>query len=320
MEHQTYIWNLYPARDARKAHAKRLREIGVTHVQVKAGGDDGRLWESWTNHDAVAPYREEGLYVSPWFYTWPTVADREVVRRAMAAQPFERYSLNPEVEWRTDSNRNPWRNIGEANEGADAWLLAMEQLLPSIERRFSGVPSWTGFPYEAWCRHCDAAEPQHYWPRNMLADVYGRDFDEVGYHRLRGGDEIPCVPIITASREYVDPAVVALARGAFADFPTLDGFSFWEAGNAAFQWDAAKAILDFLPDAIEVRRGENDQWARSWVDPQTGVPQTQILWGGQATHVIGTDFRDIGIKVGGVPDGEYIRSIQGGEFQEWVRL
>jgi hypothetical protein len=315
MEKQTYIWYLP---NDRRAHAKRLRAIGVTHIRIKAGGDDGRLWEQWTDLAAAQPYRDEGLTVSPWFYTWPTPGDQAVVLRAMRAQPFEEYALNPEVEWRTDSNANTWNTVEQANIAAAEWLDQMERTVPSIKRAFSSVPSWVGFPYEAWCAGCDQDEQQHYWPRNMLADVYGKDYDEVGYHRLRGGDELPCIPIITACQEYPDAGVIALAKNALMDFPNLDGFSSWESGNSGFQWAAMAAVYNILPEIISLVHGDDGQWARSWVGPD-GVPVTQILWGGKAKQVLGTNFADIGISVEGIPSGTFDRSLITGVFQPWTK-
>jgi hypothetical protein len=316
VEKQTYLW--YVPRDA-AAHVSRLVDIGVEHVRIKAGGDTGRLWEQWANPAATQPYRAAGLRVTPWFYTWPVQSDIDVVIRAMRAQPFDEYALNPETEWRTQSRENPWRTLADANAGAAAWLARMEAALPGVRRAFSGVPSWLDFPYEAWCAGCHQAEPQHYWPRHLLSDWGGQDLDQVGFHRRRGGDALPCVPLLTASREYDDAGVVALARVALADFPTLDGFSAWEAGNAAFQWEAMRAAYRLLPDIIRREVGPAGEFARSYVDPQTGEPVTLINWGGAATHVEGTNFADVGISVGGIPDGVYDRSIQGNAFGPWVR-
>lgn len=316
MEKQTYIWNL-PS--DRAVHARRLVEIGVQHVRVKAGGDTGRLWQAWVDPRATQPYRDAGLRVTPWFYTWPEQSDIDVVIRAMRAQPFDEYALNPEVEWRTDSPENPWRTVEQANDAAADWLRRMEAALPGVRRAFSSVPSWVGFPYEAWCAGCDQAEPQHYWPRNLLADVYGHDYDEVGYHRLRGGDDLPCIPILTASREYPDAGVVALAKTALADFPTLDGFSAWEAGNASFQWGAMAAAYALLPEVIDVERGPQGEFARSFVEPLTGQPVTLINWGGKAASIEGTNFADVGISVVGVPDGIYDRTIRQGQFLPWSK-
>src|SRR5687768_17277497 len=112
MERQVYLW--YVPQDA-VGHAARLREIGCHHVRVKAGGDDGRLWRQWSNPALTEPYRAAGMRVTPWFYTWPTAADREVVVHAHEAQPFDEYALNPETEWRwRNSNENPWRSLAEA--------------------------------------------------------------------------------------------------------------------------------------------------------------------------------------------------------------
>jgi hypothetical protein len=250
-ERQAYLWNL-PA--DRAAHARRLAGDGCTHVRVKAGGDNGRLWQAWSDPSATQPYRDAGLRVTPWFYTWPTPADRDVVLRAMRAQPFDEYALNPEVEWRTDSAENPWNSLAEANEGAADWLRRMEATLPGVRRAFSGVPSWLGFPYEAWCAGCHQAEPQHYWPASLLADWRGKDLDQVGYHYERApqGVSLACVPILTASREYDDAGVVQLARDALR-FP-IQGFSSWECGNAAYQWDAMRQAYQLLPpDEASVR-------------------------------------------------------------------
>jgi hypothetical protein len=245
MERQAYLWNL-PLN--REAHARRLVEIGVKHVRVKAGGDTGRLWAAWSEPAATRPYRDAGLRVTPWFYTWPVQSDIEVVVRAMRAQAFDEYALNPEVEWRwRNSNENPWNSFAEADAGARRWLAQMEAALPGVRRAFSGVPSWLDFPYQAWCEGCDQAEPQHYWPRHLLADFEDIDLDQVGYHRRFGGDAIPCVPIITACREYDDEGVVNLARSALTDFPSLDGFSTWEGANGGFQWEAMRRVYRLLP-------------------------------------------------------------------------
>lgn len=318
MVREVYIWNMPRSMVERKAHAMRLRGAGITHVRVKAGGDDGRLWPEWVDPQATQPYRDEGLTVTPWFYTWPTDGDITVVERAMRVQPFNEYLLNPEQEWRIDFNTNPWNTVQQANEGAAIWLDKMERTMPSVKRLFSGVPSWVGFPYEAWCRGCQGAQPQHYWPKNLLADVYGKDYDEVGYHMLRGGLELDCVPIITASREYNDAATVALAQVAFNEYPMIDGFSFWEAGNAAFQWEAMAKCLALLPEFVEVSTGPENQKVRSYID-QHGTPVTEVWWGGRADRIKGTNIRDIGITVvGGPPVGEYDRSIFDNKWQDWV--
>jgi hypothetical protein len=62
------------------------------------------------------------------------------------------------------------------------------------------VPTWTDFPYEGFAQACDQAEPQHYWPRDLLAG--GKD--QVEAHIRRAGPTMPCVPILTCSREYED--------------------------------------------------------------------------------------------------------------------
>jgi hypothetical protein len=245
-EKQAYIWNLPTDR---AAHARRLVEGGCRHVRVKAGGDGGRLWQAWSDPSATQPYRDAGLRVTPWFYSLPVQGDIDVVIAAMRAQPFDEYALNPEVEWRwQNSNENPWNSLQQANDGAADWLAKMEAALPGVRRAFSSVPSWLDFPYEAWCAGCDQAEPQHYWPAALLANYQGQDLDQVGYHYARGGGNgMFCVPILTASREYDDAGVLALARSALL-FP-IQGFSSWEAGNAAYQWDAMRQAYALLPEA-----------------------------------------------------------------------
>jgi hypothetical protein len=246
MEKQAYIWNLPTDR---AAHARRLVEGGCRHVRVKAGGDGGRLWQAWSDPSATQPYRDAGLRVTPWFYTWPVQGDIDVVIAAMRAQPFDEYALNPEVEWRwQNSNENPWNSLQQANDGAAAWLAKMEAALPGVRRAFSSVPSWLDFPYEAWCAGCDQAEPQHYWP----------------------------------------------------------------------QWAAMAAVYNILPEIISLVHGDDGQWARSWVGPD-GVPVTQILWGGKAKQVLGTNFADIGISVEGIPSGTFDRSLITGVFQPWTK-
>jgi hypothetical protein len=114
---------------------------------------------------------------------------------------------------------------------------------------FSSVPSWTGFPYEAWCDGTDQAEPQHYWHKELLANVYGRDYDQVGYHYIRTTDHTkPCIPILTACREYDDAGVLALAHTALA-YP-IAGFTSWESGNSAYQYAAMRAAYLMLPRDI----------------------------------------------------------------------
>ncbi len=304
MERRAYIWNLPRLEGERRGHAMRLRADGVETVQVKAGGDDGRLWEAWADPRAVQPYRDEGLRVIPWFYTWPTDADIDVVVRAIRAQPFDEYSLNPEIEWRTDSPRNPWRTVEQANEAATDWLRKMESALPGVMRAFSSVPSWVGFPYEAWAGGCWQAEPQHYWPADLLANVYGRDYDQVGYHYIRTPNpDKPVVPILTASREYDDAGVLALARAALR-WP-IDGFTSWEAGNSAYQYAAMRAAYQLLPDLLtggteDVKEPAAGTYA-SYVNGR-GEAIFVFNMGGQAGSPPRTDIQSMSLTVDSATD------------------
>lgn len=300
-EKRAYIWNL-PA--DRAAHARRLVADGCECVQVKAGGDDGRLWAQWSDPHATKAYRDAGLRVIPWFYTWPTRADIDVVVRAMKAHPFDEYSLNPEVEWRTDSPRNGWNTLEQANEAAALWLDGMERALPSVKRAFSSVPSWTGFPYEAWCAGTDQAEPQHYWHRELLANVYGRDLDQVGYHYLRTTDHNKaCIPILTACREYDDAGVLALAHSALA-YP-IAGFTSWESGNSAYQYAAMRAAYLMLPRDIltggdEVREPASGTYA-SYINDK-GEAVFVFNMGGQAGSHPRTDIQNMSLTVDSATD------------------
>jgi GH25 family lysozyme M1 (1,4-beta-N-acetylmuramidase) len=49
-----------------------------------------------------------------------------------------------------------------------------------------------------------------------------------------------------------------------------------------------------------------------------GVPVTTIVWGGQATKVLGTSYRDIGVRVENAAGQTFHRSIVDGEGREWV--
>lgn len=301
MEKRAYVWNL-PA--DRAAHARRLRADGVECVQVKAGGDDGRLWQAWSDRNATKPYRDAGLRVIPWFYTWPTRADIDVVVRAMDAHPFDEYSLNPEVEWRTDSPANNWNTIEQANEAASIWLQGMERALPSVMRAFSSVPSWVGFPYEAWADGCWQAEPQHYWPKELLANVYGRDYDQVGYHYIRTPDpNKPVIPILAASREYNDAGVVALAESALL-WP-IDGLTSWEAGNSSYQYAAMReAYLLLPPDMLTGGDQVKEPAAGTYASYLNDKGEAIFVFnmGGQAGSLPRTDIRDMSLTVDSATD------------------
>jgi GH25 family lysozyme M1 (1,4-beta-N-acetylmuramidase) len=58
--------------------------------------------------------------------------------------------------------------------------------------------------------------------------------------------------------------------------------------------------------------------ARSYIDAN-GVPTTEIKWGGKATEVLGTDYKDIGIRVQNAAGAIYHRSIVDGQGREYVK-
>jgi hypothetical protein len=247
-EKQAYCWYL-PANTA--AHAARLVAGGCAHLRVKAGGDGGGVWQQWADQARTQAYRDAGLRVTPWFYTWPLQEDIDAIARAHAAHPFDECGLNPETEWRwRNSNENPWNSLAEANQGARDWVARLRSAVPAARLAYSSCPTWYDFPYEGFAETCDQAEPQHYWPDNLMAPD-GETGEEAGEdsveaHVRRAGTAQPTVPILTASREYPDAGVIDLARNALGDYPTLAGFSMWEAGNGAYQWDAARACYALL--------------------------------------------------------------------------
>lgn len=56
---------------------------------------------------------------------------------------------------------------------------------------------------------------------------------------------------------------------------------------------------------------------RSYVDPATGEPVTEVRWGGRAKRVLGTNFVDLGISVEGVPSGTWDRTLRANRFEPW---
>lgn len=242
-ERQAYLW--YVPETNVPAHAARVVATGATHVRVKAGGDDGKVWAQWRTPAVTQPYRDVGLVTSPWFYIWPGENDKAAIVRAQQFQGFDEVALNPETEWRVQSRENPWNSLAEANAAAAAWVTDLRsRLAPGTHIPFSSVPSWDDFPYEGFAQACDSAEPQHYWFGSELA----RGENQVQAHVRRAGATMRCVPILTASREHDDAGVVQLGRDALTALPTLAGFSSWECGNAAYQWQAMTDAYALLPD------------------------------------------------------------------------
>jgi hypothetical protein len=265
-DRQSYAWNLPKTAALREVLAVALVADGTRHLRVKAGGDLGAVWVPGGRYpDSAGPqwddgwlahYTAKGIRVSPWFYVWPAVVDKEAIAKALNHRDADELALNAETEWRVSSPDNTFRSLAEANVYAEAWVRDLRTWLPHPVRiAFSSVPSWADFPYEGFAAACDQAEPQHYW----FAEAIGGK-TQVGWHVARAGRDKPCVPILTASREYDDIGVVELAHDALADLPTLAGFSSWECANAAYQHSAmrqAYALLDGLgriePDANVLR-------------------------------------------------------------------
>ncbi len=57
--------------------------------------------------------------------------------------------------------------------------------------------------------------------------------------------------------------------------------------------------------------------ASSYINEQ-GQPETKIIWGGQASTVLGTDYQDIGIRVQNAAGQIYHRSIKANQGQQYV--
>jgi hypothetical protein len=270
-ERQSYAWNLPKTATLREALAVALVADGTRHLRVKAGGDLGAVWIPGGRYPSsagpqwddgwLAHYTAKGIRVTPWFYIWPAEVDKEAVAKALNHRDADELALNAETEWRVSSPDNTFRSLAEANVYAEAWVRDLRTWLPHPVRiAFSAVPTWADFPYEGFAAACDQAEPQHYWPRDLLAG--GKD--QVEAHIRRAGAALPCVPLLTCSREYEDSVVVALAVEAVEDYiaarDTIDGLSTWECGNSAYQHAAVQAsyaLLDGLgrgePDANKLR-------------------------------------------------------------------
>ena len=259
MERSTFLWYAPAGRDERRDLARRLLSINCEAVHVKAFGDGGVAWVPGEPPPGfrVQPQWSLGwikdfapLHVNLWGYNKPgdLLQDADAACRALRHYwpDDDLLILNPEVEW--------W---GVSNDEAAGYVQAFRHYLRQTLGRaprigFSSCPSWHRFPYEGFAAECDGPSyPQHYWPDRLMAPDHERGAeageDQVEAH-MRRAPGVRQVPIITTSREYVDPEVIGLAVNALADDPGLLGFSAWEAGNDAFQIDALAAIFRLLPD------------------------------------------------------------------------
>jgi hypothetical protein len=252
-ERSTFCWYI---RDTPAALRDRLARIGCTKVYLKAGGDNGVAWvpnspkPPWGNDQ----WRSETLRdmsplaVVPWIYNWPTRADIDVWLTILSSQWSDEIVLNPESEWRVQSNQNSFRTLTDANNMAEVHVnevrLAIRRTFGrEVRIGYSAVPSWTDFPIEGFEKACDFSLPQHYW----FPDVMANGEDQIAAHIRRAGLAKPCVPILTACGEHDDRGVVRLAANALARMPVA-GFSAWEAGNNAFQASAMAEAYRLLPE------------------------------------------------------------------------
>jgi hypothetical protein len=279
LERSAFAWTLPGTAAAREALAAAVCADGTRKVYIKAGGDGGVVWIPGVQRPAFArpqwddtwlqPFMDRGIELVPWYYNHPgddseynailtTLEHRKPSPRADGKLEI---LLNPEVEWA--------RNNGFDNDYALRWVTYLRDNIRDLTGwelwiGYSSCPTWTWFPYEGFARSCDFAAPQHYWLRNLLPDFGPLDEDQVEAHIRRAGPTQPCVPILTASREYTSSVVVALAVEAVEDYvaarDAIDGLSSWECANGAYQHDAmaaSYALLDGLgriePDANKLR-------------------------------------------------------------------
>lgn len=262
MERSTYFWYY----DGTAAKAQQVADTGATIAYIKAGGDRGVAWipdptpedfenEQW-DEGYLHPLTSRGVRCLPWFYNWPVPEDQRVVGDALAVRWADCLVLNVETEWRVQHPTSPYNTLAQANVFAKAWVVTLKaQLLARFGRvpsiGYSACPSWADMPIEGFEAACDFSMPQHYWPDELMApdgetgSEAGEDMVEA--HLRRCGKAKPCIPILTACREYDDAGVIGLATNALGDYPDLAGFSAWEAGNRAYQADAMKEAYAMLP-------------------------------------------------------------------------
>lgn len=336
MERSVYFWHY----DGTHNKAEQLRVIGATVAWLKAGGDRGIAWirdpapegfenEQWD--DAyLSPLVNRGIDCRPWFYNWPVRADQLVVLTALAARWSDVIALNPETEWRVASPHSPYTSLAAGNRYAAEWVRQLRALIQASFGRvpligYSSCPTWRDFPYEGFDEACDFAMPQHYWPDELFPPTDGETGSEAGEeqveaHLRRAGKAKPCVPILTACREYDDAGVVALAENALFDYPELAGFSAWEAGNAAFQADAMRRCYLLLREQLVTEEDVKVPARGTAVTYLTedGQPVTVIAWDGYATRIGGTNFRDVGVTVYNDEEGKaYDRSLRANAMEPY---
>jgi hypothetical protein len=295
-ERSMYIWNMPRNASARLALRATLIATGCETIWVKAGGDDGYAWTptqpsppawlrpQWSDAwlDDFAP-----LATLPWFYIWPRETEYNAVALALRSRMADTLALNPETEWRVQSSVNPYRNLAEANRGAEAWVDKLRRRLREEFGRefrigFSGVPSWTDFPYEGFDAACDFSHPQHYWPAHLMA----RNEDQIRAHLRRVGKAKPCVPILTVAREYGDEGAYALAETAVRDYPDLAGFSGWVAGENPYQSEVMrKAYLLLPPRETRTTPQRPEGWLNvgdpdvfTWEGAQGVIVERESVW------------------------------------------
>ena len=303
MERSVYFWYY----NGSAAKAEQVRSIGATTAWVKAGGDRGVVWipdptpegfenEQWA--DAyLEPLTSRGIVCNPWFYNWPVEADKRAVIVALEHRWADAIGLNPETEWRVQSPHSPYTNLMRGNAYAVAWV---EDLRNQIRARFcrvpqigfSGVPSWYDFPYEGFAAVCDFAHPQHYWHDELMAN--GENQVEAHFRRA---PESVCIPVLTACREYDDAGVLRLANSALLH--PIQGFSAWEAGNAAFQANAMRQAYALLPEGT-IEEGEVKEPAPgTWHTYVNARNEPIFVWnpGGQTRRIIAPNVADLGMTV-----------------------
>lgn len=326
-----YLWNAAASASGRRAKRDQLAGIGCTQIFVKGFGDDGVAWVEGETLPSFARPQWSDAYAADfapldvilWGYPWPKQSDIESCVRALKARWSHTVVLNPETEWRwQNSTVNPWNSLAEANAAAELWMATLLDRCRAVLGRapsfwLSSCPSWGDLPYEGLMSLCDGALPEHYFFERDMAG--GEDMVEA--HLRRVGTAKPCAPALTCSGEYDDQGVVDLATLALRDLPHPAGFSGWEAGNTAFQADAMRRAYLLLPGGDMEHKtdtGDPDPIVATTTIDANGQPVTTIRWGGKATEVLGTDYKDIGIRVRNAAGQTYHRSIQDGQGQQYV--
>jgi hypothetical protein len=260
-ERSVWFWNY----SGGAQQAQIVADTGAKIAYIKAAGDRGIVWipnsptggfarPQWDD-GYLRPLTERGITCYPWVYNWPGDTDKVATVKALNHRPSSLVVFNPETEWRVASQHSPYSNLAAGNAYARAWVSDMRSRLPLGTRiGFSGVPSWKDFPYEGWAESCDVGFPQHYWHDELLG---GENQVEAHYRRAPGH---PCIPILTACREYDDAGVLRLAASALMH--PIEGFSSWESGNSSWQADAMKQAYAMLPADNQTRA--ESPFIRAW--------------------------------------------------------